>query len=89
MLTTHSFKSYSQVTERVEGKLYSVNEGVLCPINEDVVTVKLKSHYNIDKEIEVLRSNILGYIDLKVPKGKSVESYVTSLKASGKWDKNE
>lgn len=60
---------------------------VLNRINENIVTVKLKSKSDIvDKELIVLRSNRLGYVDIKVPENKDVVSYVSELKSSGKYE---
>ncbi len=81
-------KGFSQEVKRVDGVLYSVKNGtILNRINENIVTVKLKSKSDIvDKELIVLRSNRLGYVDIKVPENKDVVSYVSELKSSGKYE---
>lgn len=81
-------KGFSQEVKRVDGVLYSVKDGsILNRINENIVTVKLKfKSDNIDKDLIVLHSNRLGYVDIKVPEDKDVVSYVSELKSSGKYE---
>lgn len=74
--------------KRIDGKLYVSYLGrkELSLVNERVVTVKLKSHAELDKDIIPIRSNRLGYIDLSVPQGVDVVEFVRDLEDSNKYD---
>ncbi len=72
--------------ERVNDSLFILDEGKRYAVNHNIVTVKLKSKSVIDKNVSVIRSNQLGYIDVFVPSGITVEDYVEVLEKTGKFD---
>lgn len=73
--------------KRVDGKLYIKNQVKDILVNEDIVTVKLKpSVACLDKDLAIIRSNELGYIDLSVPKDMMVEDFYVDLVKRGSFD---
>ena len=74
-------------TVRTEGKLHLVIDGKSTQIGEDVVVVKLKPGIGeIDKGLNVIRKNELGYIDLKVPDNANLLEFINALEESGQFD---
>ena len=74
-------------TVRTEGKLYLVIDGKSTQIGEDVVVVKLKPNIGeIDKGLNVIRKNELGYIDLKVPDNANLLEFINTLEESRQFD---
>jgi hypothetical protein len=87
-----SINSFSQQTQS-EGKLtkkdgkYKIEyRGKIFDVNENILTVKPKEQMNLSKDIEPVRKNKLGYIDVKIPKGKNIEEYANELIKSGLFD---
>lgn len=83
----------SQITEKdlvrdpKTNSLYAVKNDNKTLVNEKVITVKLQNKDNpLNMGIKVIRSNILGYADLEVPKDVKVEDYVVRLKESKAFD---
>ena len=73
--------------ERKNDSIFVVENGKFYIGNKKIVTVKLKSGtYGLDKVVQKIRSNRLGYIDLVVPEGVDLEKYVSVLEKSGKYD---
>ena len=73
--------------ERKNDSIFVVENGKFYIANKKIVTVKLKSGtYGLDKVVQKIRSNRLGYIDLVVPEGVDLEKYVSVLEKSGKYD---
>jgi subtilisin family serine protease len=55
-------------------------------INQKVITVKPKMPNWAKDRYKIIRSNILGYYDISVPEGESVEEYYDVLKQTGEFD---
>lgn len=74
--------------KRINGKLYiCYNESKhMSLVNEDIVTVKLKQQTTLDKGLTVVRSNRLGYIDVRVPQGTDVVDFEEGLENSGLYE---
>jgi len=71
---------------REKGAYFLVENGKRYPVDKNVITVKLKPGEEIGKEIEVIRSNSLGFIDIQVPEGIDVVDYSCMLKKTGKFE---
>jgi subtilisin family serine protease len=73
--------------ERKNDSIFIVENGKRHIANKNVVTVKLKSKINkFRNDLKTIRSNQLGYIDIAVPQGMDVESYVSLLDNTGEFD---
>ena len=74
--------------KRINGKLYiCYNDSKhMSLVNEEIVTVKLKPQTTLDKGLIVVRSNRLGYIDLRVPRGMDVVDFEECLENSGLYE---
>jgi hypothetical protein len=73
--------------ERTNDSIFIVENGKRYIANKNVVTVKLKSEINkLGKDLKAIRSNQLGYIDITVPQGMDLESYVSLLDSTGEFD---
>lgn len=69
------------------GKYYLIENGQKCPVNDKVITVKLKEgKSDIDKGIIPLRRNKLGYIDVVVPDSVPLEDFACQLDKSGNYE---
>lgn len=80
-------KVHTQKIERIEGVLYIVQNEERFKVNTEVVTVKLKAtEKNLGVEFEVINSNRLGYIDIRVPHEVDVEKFVTDLRITNKFE---
>lgn len=55
-------------------------------INQNVITVKTKTSNWAKDRYKIIRSNILGYYDISVPEGESVEEYYDALKQTREFD---
>ena len=77
-----------KVLSREGDKLYiSYDEGKSRSlVNENIVTVKLKSNKTTNRDFNILRSNRLGYMDLSVPEGVDVIEYVGMLERSDMFE---
>ena len=63
-------KSFTQKIERIEDTLYLINNEERFKVDTETVTVKLKStEMELGTDYKIIRSNRLGYIDIKVPEG--------------------
>lgn len=87
-----SINSFSQQMQS-EGKLtkkdgkYKIEfRGKIFDANENILTVKPKGQVNLSKDMELVRKNKLGFIDIKIPKGKNIEEYANELKKSELFD---
>jgi hypothetical protein len=66
--------------ERTNDSIFIVENGRRLVADLNVVTVKLKPGVNrIDKNLEILHTNRLGYINLSVPDGVDIEDFVNML----------
>ena len=74
--------------KRKNGKLYISYNGSnhMNLVNEDIVTIKLKPQTTLDKGLTVVRSNRLGYVDLRVPQGIDVVDFEKGLEESGLYE---
>lgn len=69
------------------GILYLRENNQEFKVDTVIVTVKLKNNQALDtKEGTIVRKNKLGFIDLRVPDGKSVEKYAETLEESGLFE---
>ena len=68
------------------GSYFLVENNMRCPVDNNVITVKLNPEEEIGEEFEVIRSNRLGFIDLSVPEGVDVLDYVCLLQKTGKFE---
>ena len=83
-------KSFTQKIERIEDTLYLINNEERFKVDTETVTVKLKStEMELGTDYKIIRSNRLGYIDIKVPEGIDVERYVYKLKQTEKFESVE
>ena len=72
---------------RVNDSIFIVENGKRYLADRNVVTVKLRPEVNkIRKDLQELRSNRLGYIDLSVPGGVDIEDYVVMLEKTGDFE---
>lgn len=70
-----------------DGKYYLIENGRRCPVNDNVITVKLKNGQgDVDKGIVILRKNKLGYIDVAVPDSVTLEDFACQLDKSGNYE---
>ena len=58
----------------------------MCLVNEEIVTVKLNGYSILQKGLSVVRSNRLGYVDIRVPEGMDVVTFVGNLESSGLYE---
>ncbi len=65
--------------EKQGENLYLIENSKKVLIDTKSITVKLKPSTKLSTKEVVLRSNLLGYIDLAVPKGIDVQTYVSQL----------
>lgn len=73
--------------ERVSDSIFIAENGRRYIVDRSVITVKLNPGVNeIGKELKILRSNRLGYIDLSVPEGVDIENYVSVLEKTGYFE---
>lgn len=80
-------KAFTQKVERIGKTLYLVENEERFKVDTEVVTVKLKTtENNLGQDFKIIRSNRLGYLDIKVPDGVDVESYVNELKKTGRFE---
>lgn len=71
----------SQKLVRRNGVLYLIENNDSFAVSNSIITVKPKRvNDNLDNNLIVLRSNTLGFIDVKVPIDAEVEGYVESLR---------
>ena len=69
------------------GKYYLIENGRKCPVNDKVITVKLKEGIiDVDKGIVPLQRNKLGYIDVVVPDSVPLEDFACQLDKSGNYE---
>lgn len=69
------------------GMYYLIEDGRKCPVNDKVITVKLKEgKIDVDKGIIPLRRNKLGYIDVVVPDSVPLEDFACLLDKSGNYE---
>ena len=78
-------KSVVQKTVRMGDVVYIDQHGSLIQVDMKRVTVKPKTGA-LDKNIEPLLSNKLGYFTLQVPDGVLVEDYVNELTRTGDYE---
>lgn len=57
--------------------------------NERVITIKLKDTKSLPKQINPVRANKLGFIDVKIPEKHDVSSYIEELKNSELYESVE
>lgn len=80
-------KGFTQKVERVKDTLYLIENDRMYKVNPTVITIKLKStEKSLGPGYNVIRSNRLGYMDIRVPDGIDVEEYVRKLKQTGKFE---
>jgi len=73
--------------ERDGTSIFIVENGKRYLVDRNVITVKLKPEvHKIRKEVTVLRSNCLGYIDISVPEGIDIEDFVTMLERTDEFE---
>ena len=66
------------------GKYYLLENGRKNPVNEKVITVKIKDgKADVKKGLNIIRDNKLGYLDILVPDSIPLEEYATRLDRSG------
>ena len=83
-------RSIEKSMQRINDSLFIIENGERYVVEPSIITVKFKS--GIKKatyELNEIRSNRLGYIDVKVPEGVDVEDYVAKLKKSGEFESVE
>lgn len=69
------------------GKYYLLEDGRKNLVNSKVITLKIKKgKENAKKELNVLRENKLGYLDILVPDSITLEDYAILLDKSGYFD---
>lgn len=69
------------------GMYYLIEDGRKCPVNDKVITVKLKEGTcEVDKGVVSLRKNKLGYVDVAVPDSVSIEDFACQLEKSGIYE---
>ena len=78
---------YIQETKRIGNSLYLIDNGERFKVDPKTVTVKLKSsEKELGTDFQIIRSNRLWYIDIRVPDGIDVEKYVNNLKRTNKFE---
>lgn len=76
-------------TEKIVRKsdfLFRAVDDVLVKLDNSAVTVKLKEGKVLSKNVKVIRSNKLGYIDVEVPDDIDIEDYVNHLRSTGDFE---
>lgn len=63
----------------LNGEMCLLQEGKYFTLDKQVVTVKLKDYKRIPTNINVIRQNLLGYYDIKVPDNISYKTYMNYL----------
>lgn len=87
LLGTAQSKEFTQKVERIGDTLYLIEKEERFKVDTEVVTIKLKpSEKELGADYKVVRSNRLGYIDIKVPEGVDVERYVNDLKKTERFE---
>lgn len=80
--SVHSTKLYREI----DGQYYLMDSERKVSVNNKVLTVRLKKGKKSANLHSLLRKNKLGYIDIKVPDGISVDDYATELSNSGEFE---
>ena len=78
---------FVQKIRRAGDKIYLEDRGELFEINKNIITVKPKYPYIINRRnLNVYSSNKLGFSNIFVPKGIDIVDYVEELKATGEFE---
>lgn len=77
----------SESLVRKDSSLYLIENGHSYLVNKEIITIKPKEGAEaIVKELNVVRSNILGYYDVSRPKDVKFEDYLAQLKKTGAFE---
>jgi hypothetical protein len=89
LLLTATVETFSQQTKsdvtliKKDGKYMIEYNDKQFIANEKVLTVKYKDSSYIKSNLEIIRKNKQGFIDIKVPEKKNIEEFAKELKESG------
>lgn len=70
-------------------KAYIIENGDSFAIDQSILVVKPKKNIVLPNDIKQLRTSKLGFVDIEVPKGISVENYAKEIERSGRFESVE
>ncbi|MBN1651590.1 MAG: S8 family serine peptidase [Bacteroidales bacterium] len=89
MFVVIAFYGYSQSEVKLINKdgIFKIEyKGKEFDANENILTIKPKVKAYLPENIELVRENKLGFIDVKIPKGRDIEEYADELQKTGLFD---
>lgn len=84
-----AISSYSQSDTKLikkDGKFKVEYKGKEFDANERILTIKPKDQADLPKNLEFIHKNKLGFIDVKIPKGRNIEEYADELLEMGLFE---
>jgi len=91
LLVMSIIESYPQQNNDVkltnkDGKYKIEYNGTEYNANKDILTIKPKDMAYLKRDIEVVRENKLGYVDIRIPSNKNISAYANELKETELFD---